>query len=96
MSRNYDTAGLIFAGLILVLAIPFAIVYLRGRRELDPRARVYAGLCVAAALILGVVNAIRSLGLLTNDPAYWTFEYGFGALFWVMFLRFSLDQRRKA
>lgn len=96
MGGNHDMAGLIFAGLILVLAIPFAVVYFRGRRELDPRARVYAGLCVAAALILGIVNVVRSLGLLTNDPAYWTFEYSFGALFWVMFLRFSLDQRRKA
>lgn len=96
MNGNHDVAGLIFAGLILVLAIPFAIAYFRGRRELDPRARVYAGLCVGAALLLGIVNVVRSLGLLTNDPAYWTLEYSLGALFWVMFLRFSLDQRRKA
>ncbi|MDB4869067.1 MAG: hypothetical protein JWL97_71, partial [Gemmatimonadales bacterium] len=78
MGSTHDTAGVVFAALVLLLAIPFAVAYFRGRRELDPRARAYAGLCLGAAVALGVVNLVRAMGLLTNDPAYWTLEYSLG------------------
>lgn len=95
MDGTHDTAGVAFAALILLLAIPFAVIYFRRRHELNPRSRAYVGLSVAAALFLGVVNVVRAMGLLTNDAAYWTLEYSLGALFWVMFLRFTIEEKRK-
>lgn len=95
MNGTHDTAGIAFAALILVLAIPFAVAIFRSRRELDPRSRAYAGLCLAGAVGVGVVNVVRAMGQLTNEPAYWTLEYSLSALFWVMFIRFTIEAKRK-
>jgi|ERR1700736_2415752 len=95
MNGTHDTAGIAFAALVLVLAIPFAVVIFRSRRELGPKSRAYAGLGLAGAVGVGVVNVVRAMGLLTNDPAYWTLQYSLLALFWVMFIRFTIELKRK-
>ncbi len=95
MHATADPAGVFFAALVIVLTIPFAVIYVRRRGELDPEDRMTLGVQLAAAFLLGVVKAVRSLGWLSDNAAYWTLNYSLAALFFAMFWRFTWKHRRQ-
>ena len=92
-----DWGGLIFAGLVIVLAVPFALSHFRS--EDSPLrangAKALLAVVVIAALSLGFVNVIRALGMLENHTAYWVLNIALSALFWLMLLRLSWTERRQ-
>ena len=89
--------GALFAVLVVVLAIPFALSHFRGSDSpLRTRgAKTLLAVVVIAALLLGLVNVIRALGMFENQAAYWTLNIALSALFWLMLLRLSWTERRQ-
>lgn len=87
-----DVAGVVFAALIVLMAIPFAIQLYR-KREGD---RTVGTIALVSGVLLGTVNAVRSLGLMTDGPVYWTLNTVFAVLFWVMLIQFLRAERRDA
>ena len=89
--------GLIFAGLVIVLAVPFALSHFRCKDSpLHANgAKTLLGIVVIVALSLGFVNVIRAMGMLESHVAYWILNIGLAALFWLMLLRLSWTERRQ-
>jgi hypothetical protein len=89
--------GVLFAVLVVVLAIPFALSHLRGSDSplRTGGAKTLLAVVVIAALLLGLVNVIWALGMFENHAAYWTLNIALSALFWVMLLRLSWTERRQ-
>ena len=89
--------GILFAALVIVLAIPFALPHLRSPDSplKTEGAMTLLAVVVIAALSLGFVNVIRALGGFENHAAYWTLNLALSALFWVMLLRLCWRERRQ-
>lgn len=89
--------GFLFAALVIVVAVPFALSHLRCEDSplRSSGARTLLGVVVIAALSLGLVNVIRAMGMLENHVAYWILNIGLAALFWVVLLRLSWTERRQ-
>ncbi len=85
-----DVGGLVFSALVVVLAIPFAIMEVRHRHGVE---RNLAIVGLAAAVLFAVVTAAESLGWLRNGPLYWTLRISLGVLFWA--LAFQVVRRRR-
>lgn len=89
--------GLLFAALVIALAVPFALSHFRS--EDSPLrtngAKTLLAAVVIAGLSLGFVNVIRALGRFENPTAYWTLNIALSALFWLMLLRLSWTERRQ-
>jgi hypothetical protein len=89
--------GILFAALVIVLAVPFALPHLR---SLDSPLKTEGAMAllavvVLAAVSLGFVNVIRALGGFENHTAYWTLNLALSALFWVVLLRLCWRERRQ-
>jgi hypothetical protein len=89
--------GILFAALVIVLAIPFAIPNLRSpdsplRADV---AKTTLGVVVIAAVSLSLLNVIDALGGFENHAAYWTLNIALSVLFWVMLLRLCWRERRQ-
>jgi hypothetical protein len=92
-----DWWGVVFASLVIVAAIPFAISQLRnpdspmrtGGMKAEPSLMLLSGIS------LGIVNIVRSLGKFENEAAYWTLNISLSVLFWTMLLRMSWTERRQ-
>lgn len=78
-----DVGGVVFASLIIVMAIPFAIE-IRRQRKGD---KTVGTVALVAGVLLGAVNVIRSLGLMRDGPVYWTLNIALAVLFWAMLLQ---------
>jgi hypothetical protein len=89
--------GILFAALVIVLAIPFALPHLRGPDSpmRGEGATALLAVVVIAALSLGFVNVIRAVGGLENQAAYWTLNLALSALFWLLLLRLCWRERRQ-
>jgi hypothetical protein len=89
--------GILFAALVIVLAIPFALPHLRSPDSplRGDGAKTLLGIVVIAAVSLGLVNLIDSLGGFDNRAAYWTLNIALSVLFWVMLLRLCWRERRQ-
>ena len=89
--------GILFATLVIVLAIPFALSHFRSSDSplRTGGAKALLAVLVIAALSLGFVNVIRALGKFENHGAYWTLNIALSALFWLMLLRLSWTERRQ-
>jgi hypothetical protein len=89
--------GILFAALVIVLAIPFALPHLRGPDSpmRGEGATALLAVVVIAALSLGLVNVIRAVGGLENQAAYWTLNLALSALFWLLLLRLCWRERRQ-
>jgi len=89
--------GILFAALVIVLAIPFALPHLRSPDTplKGDGAKTLLAIVVIAALSLGVVNVVDALGGFENHAAYWTLNIALSALFWVMLLRLCWRERRQ-
>lgn len=96
MDGTRDTAGVGFAVLIILAAIPLTVTYFRRRRELDQESKMTIRILLTAAVLNGAVNVVKSLGLMPDDATYWTLDYSLAALFFVTLLRFSWVHRRKS
>jgi hypothetical protein len=92
-----DWAGILFAALVLGLAIPFALPHFRSPdsplRSGGAKALLVA--LIAVGLLLGLVNVVRALGMFENHSAYWGLNLALSALFWVLLLRLSWRERRQ-
>ena len=89
--------GIIFAAVVILLAIPFAVSNLRA-----PDSPIRAGapkallvLVILAALSLAAVNIVRAAGQLEDHRVYWALNLGLAVLFWVLLLRVSWTERRQ-
>ena len=89
--------GVLFAALVIVMAIPFAISHLRSPDSpmRVSGAKTLAAVVVISALSLGLVNVVRALVRFENHAAYWTLNIGLSLLFWMMLLRLSWIDRRQ-
>jgi len=89
--------GILFAALVIVLAIPFASSHFRSpdsplRTE---GAKPLLAVVVIAALSLGFVNVIRAMGGFENQAAYWTLNIALSVVFWLLLLRLCWRERRQ-
>ena len=89
--------GILFAALVIVLAIPFALSHFRSR---DSPLRTDGGMTllaivIIAAVSLGLVNVIRALGSFENNAAYWALNIALSLLFWLVLLRLCWRERRQ-
>jgi hypothetical protein len=58
-------------------------------------AKTLLAIVIAAALLLGLINLVRALGMFENHAAYWTLNIALSALFWLLLLRLSWTERRQ-
>ena len=89
--------GILFAALVILLAIPFASSHFRSPDSplRTDGAKTLLAVVVIAAASLGVVNVIDALGGFQNHAAYWTLNIALSVLFWVMLLRLCWRERRQ-
>jgi VIT1/CCC1 family predicted Fe2+/Mn2+ transporter len=89
--------GILFAALVIVLAIPFALSHFRGSESplRTDGAKTLLAVVIIAALSLGFVNVIRALGSFENQTAYWALNIALSALFWLVLLRLCWRERRQ-
>ena len=90
--------GILFAALVIVLAIPFALPHLRGPDSplKTDGAGTLLAVVIVAAVSLGFVNVIRALGAFENHAAYWTANLALSALFWVGAAQALLERAQTA
>jgi hypothetical protein len=94
---NVHWGGILFAALVIVLAIPFSLSHFRSpdsplRTE---GAKSLLAVVVFAALLLGLVNVLRALGGFENHAVYWMVNIALSALFWLLLLRLCWRERRQ-
>jgi hypothetical protein len=89
--------GILFATLVIVLAIPFALPHFRSPDSplRGDGAMPLLAIVIIAAVSLAVVNVIRALGSFENHAAYWTLNIALSVLFWVVLLRLCWRERRQ-
>jgi hypothetical protein len=89
--------GILFAALVIGLAIPFALPHFRSPDSplRTAGARTLLAVVVIAALSLGFVNVIRALGAFENHASYWALNIALSVLFWLMLLRLCWRERRQ-
>ncbi len=94
MEGTTDLAGVAFSVLVILGAIPFAIILFRQRRELDPVRNITGRTLVAAAMFNGLVNVVRRMGLMPNDVTYQTLDIASIVLYGsMMYLFFRAEKR---
>jgi hypothetical protein len=82
--------GVVFAALIVLLTIPFAIEV---RRRFQGTERTLGTVAVLAAALVGLVNVAKSLGWMPDGPLYWTLNIALVVLFWAMVFQLSRGKR---
>ena len=89
--------GILFAALVIVLAIPFASSHFRSPDSplRTDGAKTLLAVVVIAALSLGFVNVIRAMGGFENQAAYWTLNIALSVVFWLLLLRLCWRERRQ-
>jgi hypothetical protein len=89
--------GVLFAALVIVLAIPFALSHLRSPDSplRLAGARTLLAVVVVAGLLLGLVNVVRAMGGFENHAAYWALNLALSAFFWLVLLRLCWLERRQ-
>jgi hypothetical protein len=89
--------GILFAALVIVLAIPFALSHFRGSDSplRADGAKTLLAVVVLAALSLGFVNVVRALGGFEDHTAYWALNLALSAFFWLVLLRLCWRERRQ-
>ena len=89
--------GILFAALVIVPAIPFALSHFRGSDSplRTDGAKMLLAVVIIAAVSLGFVNVIRALGSFENQAAYWTLNIALSVLFWLVLLRLCWRERRQ-
>jgi hypothetical protein len=89
--------GILFAALVIVLAIPLALSHFRSSDNplRTGGEKTLMAVVIIAALSLGFVNMLRALGRFENHAAYWILNIALSVLFWLMLLRLSWTERRQ-
>ncbi|MDQ6770649.1 MAG: hypothetical protein M3Z54_11765 [Gemmatimonadota bacterium] len=89
--------GVLFAALMIILAIPFALSHFRSSDYplRIPGAKTLLAVVVTAAVLLGMVNIVRALGGFENHAAYWALNLALSAFFWLVLLRLCWAERRQ-
>ena len=90
-----DEAGVTFATIMLVLAIPVAVILYRNWGTLQNE-RFFGTVFVISTVLLGVVKIAGYTGRMQDGPAYQTLNFSFSALSSVMLLMlFAAEWRRR-
>jgi hypothetical protein len=88
---------MIFAAVVIVPAIPFALSHAKGANS-SVRLGASKGLMaivIIAALLLIFVSIVGALDGFPNRAAYWALDLALAALFWISLLRLSWTERRE-
>jgi len=89
--------GIIFAAVVILPAIPFAVSNAKGASG-AARFGASKGLMavvIIAALLLIFVSIVGALDGFRNRSAYWALNIVLAALFWISLLRLSWTERRE-
>ena len=89
--------GIVFAAVVIVPAIPFALSHAKGGSS-PARLGASKGLMAAviiAALLLIFSTIVGALDGFPNRAAYWTLNITLSIVFWVSLLRLSWTERRQ-
>ena len=89
--------GTIFAAVVMVPAIPFALAHAKGASG-SGRVGASRGLMAAviiAALLLIFVSIVGALDGFPNRAAYWALNIALASVFWITLLRLSWTERRQ-
>lgn len=89
--------GIIFAAVVILPAIPFAVSNAKGASG-AARFGASKGLTtvvIIAALLLIFVSIVGALDGFPNRSAYWALNIVLAALFWISLLRLSWTERRE-
>jgi hypothetical protein len=89
--------GIIFAAVVIVPAIPFAVSHAKGANS-SVRLAASKGLMatvIIAALLLIFVSIVGALDGFPNRAAYWALNITLAAVFWISLLRLSWTERRQ-
>ena len=90
-----DEAGVAFATVMIVLAIPVGVILYRNWGTLQSE-RFYGTVFVVSTLLLGIVNIAGYTGRMEDGPAYRTLHISLSALSSVMLLMlFAAEWRRR-
>ena len=89
--------GIVFAAVVIGLAIPFAASYSRGPNNplRSGASRPLVAGVVVAALLLIFVTVVGALDGFPNRAAYWTLNIALSVVFWISLLRLSWTERRQ-
>lgn len=89
--------GIVFAAVVIVPAIPFAVSHAKGGNA-SGRLGSSKGLMAAViivALLLIFVSIVGALDGFPNRAAYWALNIVLAGLFWTTLLRLSWTERRQ-
>jgi hypothetical protein len=89
--------GLIFAAVVIVPGIPFAVSHAKGPNtsvRLGASKGLVAAVIIAVLLLIfaGIVGALDGF---PNRAAYWALNIALAAVFWITLLRLSWIERRQ-
>jgi hypothetical protein len=91
MNGSFDVAGVFFAVLVLVGAIPMALNVFRRREPSDAVTRFAGRSLLVAAIVNGVANMIRRMGLMPDDSTYQALDIASlavcGVMLWLVLRR---------
>lgn len=89
--------GIVFAAVVIGLAIPFGASYARGPNSplRMGASRPLVGAVVVVALLLIFVTIVGALDGFPNRAAYWSLNIALSIVFWISLLRLSWTERRQ-
>jgi hypothetical protein len=89
--------GLIFAAVVIVPAIPFAVSQAKGANSsvrLGASKSLIASVLIAALLLI-FVTIVGALDGFPNRATYWALNIALASVFWITLLRLSWTERRQ-
>ena len=89
-----NVAGITFAILMMVLAIPFAVILYRNWGSLESE-RFFGTVFLVSTLLLGLVNIAGYTGRMEYGPAYETLNISLSTLSSVMLLLIFLTEWKR-
>jgi hypothetical protein len=89
--------GIVFAAVVIVPAIPFAVSHAKGANSSAPlgASKGLLATVIVAALLLIFTSIVGALDGFRNHAAYWTLNIALAAVFWITLLRLSWTERRQ-
>jgi hypothetical protein len=90
-----DVSGITFAAIMMVLAIPLAVILYRSWGSLESNNRFFGTVFLVSTLLLGIVNLAGYTGRMEDGPAYQTLNISLSALSSVMLLLLFVSEWKR-
>jgi hypothetical protein len=89
--------GPIFAALVILLAVPFAMPHLKAADSpvRAGGAKGVVSVVIVSLVLLVVINFSRLIGGFERFALFWTLNIVLAAVFWIALLRLSWTERRQ-